>query len=37
MILIILSYIGTFAAGTIAGFILTALIMANDPSRGHPL
>lgn len=32
----VLSYIGTFILGGCFGMILTALLVANDPSRGHP-
>lgn len=30
------SYLITFIVGGCFGMILTALLVANDPSRGHP-
>lgn len=35
--LTVLSYIGVFILGGCFGLVLTALLVANDPSRGHPL
>lgn len=35
--MLILAFIGVFIVGACIGMLLTALIVANDDSRGHPL